>query len=87
MIPTEVGNVLDWGMDESGDPSQKMLVVSAISGQSSCLKKFAQRWRIDLARYDVKYFHARKHWNGRARCYNNISVRKRKELLAELAAA
>jgi hypothetical protein len=66
--------------------TKKILVVSAILGQTSCLKKFAQRWRVDLDRYGVDYFHARKHWNGSARCYNHISVRKRRDLLAGLAA-
>jgi hypothetical protein len=79
--------MIDWGMDESGDPNQKMLVVSAVIGQSSRMRKLERRWLIDLERYGVDYFHARKHWNLSAGCYHHISVRKRKELLAGLSAS
>jgi hypothetical protein len=78
--------MIDWAMDESGDPNQKILVVSAVMGQTSCMKKLTRRWLIDLDRYGVDYFHARKHWNQSAGCYHRISARKRRELLTGLSA-
>lgn len=76
--------MIDWGMDESGDPKRKKLVVAAVIGQTSQMEKLRSRWLHSLAKFGVDYFHAKDHWNKSATCYHRISIKKREKLLAEL---
>jgi hypothetical protein len=76
--------MIDWGMDESGVPDKKMPVISAILGQTSKVANLNFRWSAELERYGVDYFHAKDHWNKKARCYRGISNKKREALLSSL---
>lgn len=76
--------MIDLGIDESASPQKRLLVMSAIIGQTSHMKKLADRWSQDLKRYGVDFFHAKDHWNKRARPYHGLSMTKRKALLDRL---
>jgi hypothetical protein len=76
--------VIDVGFDESGTPPKKLLVVSAILGQTSQMRKLAMAWRQDLHESNVEFFHGKEHWNRRSKAYHGLSITKRKELLSRL---
>ena len=75
--------VIDAGLDESRSDSG-LLVVSAVAGQTSQMKKLDKLWSEDLAEDNVDFFHAKEHWNGRSKAYHGLSQRKRQTLLAKL---
>jgi hypothetical protein len=75
--------MIDAGLDESKSDS-KLLVVSAIAGQTSLMKKFSRRWQNALDADNVAFFHAKEHWNKRAKSYHGLSTEKRKRLLEKL---
>jgi Protein of unknown function (DUF3800) len=76
--------VIDCGIDESGRPEKNLLVVSAVIGQTSMMKKLATAWKKDLADNRVDFFHAKDHWNLRAKAYHRLSMNKRSALLSRL---
>lgn len=76
--------MIDLGIDESGKSGEK-LIVSAILGQTARMKKLKSAWDADIGRAGVDFFHAKEHWNRRARPYRGISMVKRKALLGSLA--
>jgi hypothetical protein len=77
--------MIDWSMDESGSSNDKTLVVSAVIGQTVLVRKFERDWTRALKDAGVDYFHAKEHWNLRAKAYHGISFRKREALLCLLA--
>lgn len=76
--------VIDCGIDESVRSNNKLLVVSAIIGQTSTMRKFANAWAKDLQDFNVDFFHAKDHWNRRAKPYHGLSMTKRSKLLKRL---
>jgi len=76
--------VIDIGIDESAPSAQGTLVLSAMIGQTSKMKRLDRKWKADLERYNVAYFHAKEHWNRRSKAYSRISMQKRQELLSRL---
>jgi hypothetical protein len=76
--------VIDLGIDESEIGRTRTLVLAAIIGQTSRLRKLDREWKKDLERFNVKFFHAKEHWNRKSKAYSGISVQKRKDLLARL---
>jgi len=78
--------VIDLGIDESRIAGRNVLVVSAVIGQTSMMRKLAREWKKDLADNGVDYFHAKDHWNGRSKPYHGLSNQKRRELLQTLIA-
>jgi hypothetical protein len=76
--------VIDVGIDESKSSGSSLLVVSAIVGNTSLMRKFDREWKRDLTAKGVDYFHATEHWNGSSKAYHGISRSEREELLASL---
>ncbi len=74
--------VIDVGIDES--KSGSMLVLSAIVGKTAQMRKLRKAWNEELHRLGVEYFHAKDHWNNRAKAYNGISREEREHLLRRL---
>jgi hypothetical protein len=76
--------VIDIGIDESLSPPNPKLVVSAIVGNTQRMKKLDAEWKRDLAESGVDYFHAKDHWNMKAKPYHGISTEERRNLLGQL---
>jgi hypothetical protein len=76
--------VIDIGIDESLSPANHKLVLSAIVGNTPQMRKMDAEWKRDLARNGVEYFHAKDHWNLRAKPYSRVPREVREELLAKL---
>ncbi len=76
--------VIDCGIDESRRSGEQLLVVSALIGQTSLMGKLAKAWKSDLATERVDFFHAKEHWNLRAKPYRGLSNSKRRALLSRL---
>ena len=72
--------MIDCGIDESGS-TKHLLVVSALIGQTSLMKKMSRAWTVDLKRHNVDFFHSKEHWNRKAKPYHGISMIKRRTLL------
>ena len=77
---------IDLGFDESSRDSHRLLVVSAIIGQTSRMRGLSRMWKADLRRDSVDFFHAREHWNLQVEPYHGLSTARREELLKRLAA-
>jgi hypothetical protein len=75
--------VIDRGIDCGVDESERdgILVVSAILSKTTMMQKLTRFWSSDLHRMGVEFFHAKEHWNSRAKPYNGLSMQKRRELL------
>jgi hypothetical protein len=76
--------VIDIGIDESLSPPSPKLVVSAIVGNTSQMRKLDSEWKRDLANSGVDYFHAQEHWNILAKPYHGIRRDERERLLVRL---
>lgn len=76
--------VIDCGIDESRTAGKSILVVSAIIGQTANMRKLARAWQKRLNDNGVDFFHAKDHWNLRAKPYHGLSKTKREILLAKL---
>lgn len=76
--------MIDLGIDESIPRAGDLLVVSAVLGQTSLMKKLHNGWSRDLANTNVDFFHAKDHWNRRYAPYHGLSMTKRRVLLANL---
>lgn len=74
--------VIDIGIEES--KFNNLLVVSAIVGQTSKMKKLSRGWGDDLSANGVDCFDAKEHWNKRSKAYHQLSTTKRKSLLRKL---
>ncbi len=74
--------VIDIGIDES--KSGPLLVVSAIVGKTSPMRKLDAEWKRELVSSGVDYFHAQEHWNLRSKSYHGISREERERLLKSL---
>ena len=48
------------------------------------MRKFSQERQADLHRENVKFFHAKEHWNRQSPAYNGLSNTRRKRLLSRL---
>jgi hypothetical protein len=88
VFPSWIGDrdifiVIDCGLDES-ESSKGILVVSAVVGQTSHMRKLATNWKKDLEISNVDFFHAKEHWNRKSKPYHGLSNRKRKQLLLSL---
>lgn len=77
--------MIDCGIDESQPVRKDVIFVSAIIGQTPKMAKLTRAWQKELDDNNVDYFHAKEHWNKRAKPYHNLSMRKRKKLLDRLA--
>jgi hypothetical protein len=76
--------VIDIGIDESKPSSGPLLVVSAVVGKTSPMRKLDAEWKAELAKAGVDYFHAKEHWNLRSKAYHGISRDDRERLLNRL---
>lgn len=76
--------VIDIGIDESKSSPNPLLVVSAVVGNTSLMRKLNKEWTRDLENAGVDYFHATEHWNGSAKPYHGISRDERDKLLNRL---
>jgi len=78
--------VIDIGIDESARKGHRLLTVSAVVGQQARMRILHKKWKTDLKRAGVDYFHATEHWNLQSKPYNGVSMKVREELLLTLAA-
>ena len=78
--------MIDIGIDESARQSNRLLTVSAVVGQQSRMRILHKKWKADLVRAGVDYFHAKEHWNFQAKAYNGVNAKTREELLLTLSA-
>jgi hypothetical protein len=76
--------VIDLGIDESGKSGDR-LIVSALLGQTTRMKKLKAKWAAHIAEAGIDFFHAKEHWNGRSKAYRGLSANKRKSLLESLS--
>jgi len=76
--------VIDVAIDESKSAQSCLLVVSAIVGKTALMRKLSVEWKRELVRSGVDYFHAKEHWNGRAKAYHGIGHDEREKLLDRL---
>jgi hypothetical protein len=74
--------VIDVGIDES--KSGSLLVVSAIVGKTSTMRKLDSEWKREITTAGIDYFHAKEHWNLKSKAYHGISTTERKALLDRL---
>jgi hypothetical protein len=66
--------VIDVGIDES--KSGSLLVVSAIVGKTSPMRKLHISWKSELTEAGIDYFHAKEHWNLKSKAYHGINKRR-----------
>ncbi|MGA3237557.1 MAG: hypothetical protein ABSG03_14775 [Bryobacteraceae bacterium] len=76
--------MIDLGIDESGKSGDR-LIVSALLGQTTRMKKLKAKWAAHIAEAGIDFFHAKEHWNGRSKAYRGLSANKRKSLLESLS--
>jgi hypothetical protein len=76
--------VIDLGIDESKSPDNPLLVVSAIVGNTSLMRKLDVEWKREFKASNVDYFHAQEHWNLKSKAYHGISTAEREALLNRL---
>ncbi len=74
--------MIDCGVDESDRDGT--LVVSAILAKTLAMKRLTHRWSADLRAKNVEFFHAKEHWNLKAKPYHGLSMNGRRELLDSL---
>lgn len=75
---------MDLGIDESGRSGEK-LIVSALIGQTTQMKRLKAKWTGKIAEAGIEFFHGKEHWNGRSKAYRGLSTTKRKTVLKSLA--
>lgn len=75
--------MIDVGVDES--KSGSLLVLSGIVGKTAPMCKLRKAWDGELRRSGVEFFHAKEHWNLRAKPYNGVSRDEREKLLERLS--
>jgi hypothetical protein len=80
--PEDILVVINIGIDES--KSGSLLVLSAIVGKTRPMEKLNNEWSAELSRSGIDYFHAKDHWNLKAKAYHGISMRERQTLLDRL---